>query len=63
MSFLIAGLVIFIAIHLIPSAPRLRAALVERLGEKPYRGVFSAVTLLSLGWPLAMASRVALSQA
>ena len=48
MSLLIAGLMLFIAIHLIPSAQRLRAALVERLGAKPYRGVFSAVVLLSL---------------
>ena len=48
MSLLVAGLVLFTAIHLIPSAPRLRAALVERLGAKPYRGVFSAVVLLSL---------------
>ena len=48
MSLLIAGLALFIAIHLIPSAPRLRDALVERLGAMPYRGVFSAVVLLSL---------------
>ena len=48
MSLLVAGLVLFLAVHLIPSAPRLRAALVERLGAKPYRGIFSAVVLLSL---------------
>ncbi len=48
MSLLVAGLALFLAIHLIPSAPRLRAALVERLGAKPYRGAFSAITLLSL---------------
>ena len=48
MSLLVAGLVLFTAIHLIPSAPRLRAALVERLGAMPYRGVFSAIALLSL---------------
>ncbi|MDE0055831.1 MAG: NnrU family protein [Gammaproteobacteria bacterium] len=48
MSLLVAGLVLFTAVHLIPSAPRLRVALVERLGEKPYRGVFSAVALLAL---------------
>ena len=48
MSLLVAGLVLFMAIHLIPKAPRLRLALVERLGAKPYRGVFSAVVLLSL---------------
>ncbi len=48
MSLLVAGLVLFIAIHLIPSVPRLRANLVERIGAIPYRGVFSAVVLLSL---------------
>ena len=48
MSLLVAGLVLFMAIHLIPSVPRLRVALVERLGPKSYRGVFSAVALLSL---------------
>ena len=48
MSLLVAGLVLFMAIHLIPSVPRLRVALVERLGQKSYRGVFSAVALLSL---------------
>ncbi|MCY3820430.1 MAG: NnrU family protein [Gammaproteobacteria bacterium] len=48
MSLLVAGLVLFTAVHLIPSAPRLRVVLVERLGEKPYRGVFSAFVLLSL---------------
>ena len=48
MSLLVAGLVLFLAIHLIPSAPRLRAALMERLGANPYRGLFSAVVLLSL---------------
>ena len=48
MSLLVAGLVLFTAIHLIPSAPRLRVALVERLGATSYRGMFSAVALLSL---------------
>ena len=48
MTLLVAGLVLFIALHLIPSAPSLRAALVERLGEKPYRGGFSALALLAL---------------
>ena len=48
MSLLAIGLVLFLAIHLIPSAPRLRTALVARLGEKLYRSVFSVVVLLSL---------------
>lgn len=48
MSLLAVGLVLFLAVHLIPSAPQLRTALVARLGEKPYRGGFSVVVLLSL---------------
>ncbi len=48
MSLLVTGLALFAAIHLIPKAPRLRAALVERLGAKPYRGAFGAIALLSL---------------
>ena len=48
MTLLAAGLALFLAIHLIPSLPRLRAALVGKLGEKPYRGVFSVVAFLSL---------------
>ena len=47
-SLLVAGLLLFTAVHLIPSAPRLRVALVERLGGKLYRGLFSVVALLSL---------------
>lgn len=48
MSLLVAGLALFLAVHLIPSVPRLRAALAGRLGETPYRGAFSAVALVSL---------------
>lgn len=60
MSLLVAGLVLFIALHLIPSAPRLRATLVERLGEKPYRGVFAVIALASLAiivWGFSQAPR------
>ena len=48
MSLLVAGLLLFIALHLIPSVPPLRAALVDRLGQTPYRGVFAAIALTSL---------------
>lgn len=48
MTLLVAGLVLFFAVHLIPSFAPLRAALVGGLGEKPYRGLFSAVSLASL---------------
>ena len=62
MSLLVAGLVLFLALHLIPSAPKLRLALVERLGEKPYRGVFGVIALVSLGiivWGFSSAPREA----
>ena len=49
MTLLVAGLVLFLLLHLIPSAAPLRAALVDRMGEKPYRGVFGAIALVSLG--------------
>ena len=48
MTLLVAGLVLFLALHLIPSAAPLRAALVRRWGEKPYRGAFGAVAFASL---------------
>ena len=43
MSLLVAGLVLFISVHLIPSVVPLRAALIARLGPGPYRGLFSLV--------------------
>ena len=45
MCWLIAGLVIFFGIHLLPSCTGLRARLLARLGELPYKGAFSAVAL------------------
>ncbi len=48
MTLLAAGLALFGVLHLIPSVPPLRAGLVARMGERPYRGVFSLVALASL---------------
>lgn len=48
MTLLAAGLALFVALHLIPSVPPLRAALVARMGEMPYRGAFSLAALASL---------------
>ncbi len=48
MTLLVAGLVLFFAVHLIPSVVPLRAALIARLGLKPYRGLFSLVALAGL---------------
>ena len=48
MSLMIVGLVLFIGIHLVPLAPSLRASLVLRLGDNPYRGVFSLIAAIGL---------------
>jgi uncharacterized membrane protein len=48
MTLLIAGLVLFLGPHLVPTVPPLRAALLARLGERVYRGAFTACALLGL---------------
>lgn len=48
MVLLVLGLALFVVLHLIPSIPPLRAALVARMGEMPYRGVFALIALASL---------------
>jgi uncharacterized membrane protein len=48
MIVMIAGLVLFLGIHLVPTAPALRARLVGRMGENAYRGVFSLVSVTGL---------------
>ena len=53
MNLLIAGLGLFIVVHLIPNVPPLRTALVGLLGDMPYRGVFALAALAGLvmiGW-------------
>lgn len=48
MTTLALGLVLFLGIHLVPAAPNLRAALAGRMGDGPYKGVFSLVSLAGL---------------
>ena len=48
MSMLVAGLAIFIAVHLVPAMPGLRARLHDRLGEAAYKGLFSLIALIAL---------------
>jgi uncharacterized membrane protein len=48
MTLLIAGLVLFIGAHLVPTLPRLRAQLADRLGDGLYRIVFSLVSGVGL---------------
>jgi uncharacterized membrane protein len=48
MAVMIVGLALFIGIHLVPVSPRLRASLIARFGDKPYRGFFSAISAIGV---------------
>ena len=48
MALLIGGLVLFIGIHVLPSADRLRAALTAKVGENGYKILFSLVSAAGL---------------
>ncbi|TQV84735.1 NnrU family protein [Exilibacterium tricleocarpae] len=48
MSLLIFGLLIFVAIHMIPSAPGLRSSLLAKLGPIAYKVLFSLLSLAGL---------------
>ena len=48
MAVLIVGLVLFLGIHTLTTLREPRAALVGRLGEGPYKGVYSAVSAAGL---------------
>jgi uncharacterized membrane protein len=45
MELLIAGLLLFFAVHMVPERPALRARLAGSLGELPYKGVFSLIAV------------------
>ena len=49
MEVLITGLIVFFGAHLIPSFPGLRSTLVHKLGEKPYRAIYSVISLTGFG--------------
>ena len=49
MTMLVAATLVFLATHFVTSTP-LRPALVNAIGEWPYRGVYSLVALATLGW-------------
>lgn len=48
MLTMIVGLLIFFAIHLVPTQPELRSGLVERFGEGAYKGIFAVASVLGL---------------
>lgn len=56
MTWLVMGLLLWVGLHFVPSLGRgLRGALIERLGEKRYRGLFTVGVILSIvlmvvGW-------------
>ncbi len=49
MSLLITGLIVFVALHLIPSVVPLRSALIATLGENKYRAIFSIISFVGIG--------------
>ena len=49
MSTLVAATAAFLLTHFVASTP-LRAKLVAAMGEWPYRGAYSAVAFITLGW-------------
>lgn len=49
MQMLLAGMVLWIVTHTFPMAmPRQRAAIVAKIGEAPYKGLFALVSILSI---------------
>jgi uncharacterized membrane protein len=48
MALLVCGLALFFAVHLVPVLPSLRGRLVERMGQGPYRGLFSLASIAGL---------------
>jgi uncharacterized membrane protein len=46
----VAALALFLALHMIPAIPALRARLVGAMGRRGYLVAYSIVSLLALGW-------------
>ena len=49
MTLLIAGLALFVGLHLLPTMPAMRQAVIDRIGFDRYRGLFSLLALIGLG--------------
>lgn len=48
MALLVAGLVLFLGIHVVPMFPAIRGSLTQKLGENGYKGLFSLVSFAGL---------------
>lgn len=46
MTTILLGLVIFIGVHLLPAFPDVRKKFTDKLGELPYKGVFSIISIV-----------------
>lgn len=49
MLYLIAGIILFFGMHLVPGFAGVKANLITRFGEMGYRGLFSIIAALGLG--------------
>ena len=48
MAILVAGLVLFLGIHLVPALPPARVSIATKWGENRYKGAFSLISALGL---------------
>jgi uncharacterized membrane protein len=48
MVMLVSGLALFLGLHLVPALPGVRSRLLERYGEKRYKGLFSLISAIGL---------------
>ena len=48
MMVLVVGLILFLGVHRVPTSPELRDGLKERIGEVPYKAIFSLLSLVGL---------------
>jgi uncharacterized membrane protein len=49
---LFLAVVVFVGGHFLLGLPRIRAAMVERIGENPFKGVFSLISAAEFTWML-----------
>src|SRR5512134_2526689 len=61
MSNLIAASLVFLAIHVLISGTRLRDAITEKIGARPYMGALAVASLLAIVWLATAYNAAALS--
>ena len=48
LAFMMLGLVAFLGVHVVPALRAQRAGVIARLGEVPYKGIFSLISLIGI---------------